>query len=119
VRKVTLRHDEKQRQWVARKRLPVDVRDQYQRRLGAKFEAVFRSAASKGKAFALERFGNWEAEVNARIDRIREEQRGEGIDLNFREAVALAGDWYRWFVAKTSLIFSRKFDGILSGRIPQ
>jgi hypothetical protein len=57
--------------------------------------------------------------VCLRMISARKEQRGEGIDLNFREAVALAGDRYRWFVAKTSLIFSRKFDGILSGRIPQ
>jgi hypothetical protein len=100
VRKVSLRLDKKKNTYVARKRLPADVREEYERRYDAGSEAVLRSAASKGKAVALERFAKWEVEVNQRIDLIRKEQRGEGINLDFKQAVALAAEWYRWFVAK-------------------
>jgi hypothetical protein len=40
------------------------------------------------------------AEVETRIARLRAAQRGEGQSLTLRQALALAGEWYVWYVAK-------------------
>jgi hypothetical protein len=37
---------------------------------------------------------------SSRIEAIRKAQRGEGIDLDRKNAAALAGQWYEWFVAQ-------------------
>ena len=84
----------------ARKRLPDDVREEYGRLYGARFEAKFSAPASIGRQAAVQRFRTWEAEVAQRIETIRRVLRGEGIDLDRKQAVALAGEWYKWFVAR-------------------
>jgi integrase len=84
----------------ARKRLPDDVREEYGRLYGARFEAKFYAPASVGRAAAMQRFRAWDAEVEQRIETIRRMLRGEGIDLDREQAVALAGEWYNWFVAR-------------------
>jgi hypothetical protein len=86
--------------YTARKRLPDDVREQYGRVHGARLEAKFSAPARVGSAVAKQRFREWEAEVVSRIENIRRTQRGDGIDLNHKDAHALAGEWYRWFVAR-------------------
>jgi hypothetical protein len=40
------------------------------------------------------------AEIESRIAALRAKQRGEGHDLTQREARALAGEWYKWFVGQ-------------------
>jgi integrase len=40
------------------------------------------------------------AEVEGRITTLRAKQRGEGHDLTQRDARALAGEWYKWFVGQ-------------------
>jgi hypothetical protein len=40
------------------------------------------------------------AQVETRIDAIRKRVRGEGLPLTRKEALGLAGEWYRWFVGK-------------------
>jgi hypothetical protein len=84
----------------ARKRLPADVREEYGRLYGARFEAKFSAPASVGRQAAVQRFRTWEAEVAQRIETIRKVLRGEGIDLDRKQAVALAGEWYKWFIAR-------------------
>ncbi len=43
-------------------------------------------------------YNAWLEEIENRIVTIRAKQRGEGHDLTQRQAQALAGEWYRWFV---------------------
>ena len=76
----------------ARKRLPDDVREEYGRLYGAHFEAKFSAPASDGEETAKQKFRDWDAEVAKRIAAIRAEQRGTGIDLTPKDALALAGD---------------------------
>jgi integrase len=96
---VSLRQDSKGN-FIARKRLPDDVREEYGRLYGARFEAKFLVRASLGKQIAQQKFHQWATEVEQRIEAIRKAQRGEGIDLDRKNAAALAGQWYEWFVAR-------------------
>jgi hypothetical protein len=96
---VTLRQDSRGN-FSARKRLPDNVREEYGRLYGARFEAKFFAPASIGTYNAKQKFREWEAEVASRIAAIRAAQRGEGIDLTRKDAVGLAGEWYSWFVAR-------------------
>jgi hypothetical protein len=96
---VSLRQDSRGN-FFARKRLPNDVREEYGSLYGARFEAKFSARASLGKQVAQLRFHQWATEVDQRIEAIRKDQRGEGIDLDREQAAALAGEWYLWFVAK-------------------
>jgi integrase len=43
-------------------------------------------------------FSEWQADIKNRIATLRAKQRGEGHDLTQREARALAGEWYKWYV---------------------
>ena len=99
LRMVTISQDAKGN-FTARKRLPDDVREEYARRHGQRFEAKFFAAASTGAPEAKRLFREWETEVTARIDAIRAEHTGEGMALTLRQARALAGEWYVWFIAR-------------------
>src|SRR5690349_12563568 len=66
----------------ARKRLPADVREEYGRQYGAHHEAKFFRPATTKPNEAKRDFGEWVAEVEARIDAIRKHRKGEGIALN-------------------------------------
>ena len=96
---VMLRQDSKGN-FSARKRLPDNMREEYGRLYGARFEAKFFAPASIGTYNAKQKFREWEAEVASRIAAIRAAQRGEGTDLTHKDAVGLAGEWYNWFVAR-------------------
>jgi integrase len=96
---VKLRQDNKGN-YSARKRLPDDVREEYGRLYGAHHEAKFSAPSSVGSEVARQRFHEWDADVTSRIAAIRAAQRGEGIELNHKDAVALAGEWYNWFVSQ-------------------
>lgn len=96
---VNLRQDSKGN-FIARRRLPDDVRAQYGRLYGARHEAKFSTPAATDKHEALRKFHEWQAEVEGRIQSIRKAQRGEGIDLDRKNASALAGEWYHWWVAR-------------------
>jgi hypothetical protein len=88
--------------YVARKRLPDDVREEYGRLYGQSFEAKFYAPASTKRPDAERQFHEWEAEINARIAAIRAQRTGEGIPLTRHQARALAGEWYDWFLARHS-----------------
>ena len=89
--------------FVARKRLPDDVREEYGRLYGAHFEAKFTVPANFGAHVAKQKFREWDAEVTARIGAIRAVRNGEGMPLTRPQARALAGEWYVWFVARHPL----------------
>jgi len=84
----------------ARKRLPDDVRDEYGRLYGQRFEAKFFAPASTKPHEAKRLFGEWLSEVEGRIANIRAQRTGEGVSLTREQARALAGDWYGWFLAR-------------------
>jgi hypothetical protein len=84
--------------WFARKGIPEDVREDYQRLYGTKREAHLKLAAGTPKHEAKARLGEWEAEVETRIATLRAQRNGEGQPLTRLNAIALAGRWYLWFV---------------------
>jgi two-component system, cell cycle response regulator DivK len=96
---VRLRQD-RNGNYIARKRLPDDVREEYGRLHKARFEAKFFAHASVGASAAKQKFREWDAEVTARIDAIRAERKGEGVTLTRQQARALAGEWYHWFITR-------------------
>ena len=108
---VTLRQDTKGN-FSGRKRLPNDVRDEYARRYGPRLEAKFSAPAKVGEHVAKQMFRDWETEVATRIAAIRAERTGEGIALTPRQARALAGEWYEWFLAKHPVNDQRKWEAL-------
>jgi len=98
--------------YIARKRLPEDVREEYGRRYKAYHEAKFSRPASIGPRVAMQEFREWDADVTARIEAIRAERKGEGISLTRRQARALAGEWYHWFIARHPTTDLRKWEAV-------
>jgi integrase len=94
----------------ARKRLPDDVREEYGRRFGQRFEVKFYAAASDRDA--RQRFRDWDTEVDGRIASIRAERTGEGVSLTPRQAHGLAGEWYVWFIERHPVGDSRKWEAL-------
>jgi integrase len=86
--------------WISRKSIPEDVRDSYYTRYQRRWEEIFHAPAGCPLATAKRQHSEWEAEIDSRIATIRAQQRGEGRDLTQREARALAGEWYKWFVGQ-------------------
>ncbi len=84
--------------WFARKLIPEDVRAAYKDAFGVSQEARFRCDASARPDAAKREFRDWDAEITSRIERLRAQAGGEGVSLTHRQAHALAGDWYVWFV---------------------
>lgn len=84
--------------WFARKVIPEDVREEYQRLYGHKREAHLKLPAVTSRHEAKARLGEWEAEVETRIATLRAQRNGEGQPLTKLNAIALAGRWYQWFV---------------------
>jgi hypothetical protein len=101
IRMTTLRRA-KNGDWFARKRIPEDIRSAYQRSHGkGHTEERFRRSASLAQGTAMQEFRDWDAEVSSRIERLRAKKRGEGEpSLTPRQAHALAGAWYSWFIAQ-------------------
>lgn len=87
--------------WFARKRIPKDVRHAYERAYGKRQEERFRRSAAIAQGVATQEFRDWDAELSSRIEMLRAQGRGEGESvLSPRQAHALAGDWYSWFIAQ-------------------
>jgi hypothetical protein len=85
---------------VARKVIPKDARAEYKRLHGVGREAILKLPAGTPKAQAKVLQGQWLAEVETQIARIRAAAKGEGQPLTKLNALALAGRWYLWFVAR-------------------
>jgi integrase len=84
----------------SRKRIPQDVRDEYGRLYGPRHEAKRTFPASLTVSEAKARHAEWSSEIETRIATIRARQRGERQPLTERQALALAGEWYREFTAR-------------------
>ena len=82
----------------ARKGIPKDVRAEYQRLFGPGWEAKFSRPPATPRAEAKKQYGEWLADVESRIQTIRAAMHGEGQSLTQRQAFALAGEWYVWYV---------------------
>src|SRR5260370_22896262 len=90
----------KSRAIVIRKGMPKDVRDDYQRLYGQRWEAKLTLPAGMKPQEAKVRVSEFTATVETQIAAIRAAQRGEGQSLTQRQALALAGEWYVWYVAR-------------------
>jgi integrase len=99
VRMVSLKGS-KTRGWIARKGIPVDVRAEYKRLYGVAHEVILRVPAGTSEAQAKAQLGQWLAEVETQIERIRTAANGLGQPLTPRNALALSGLWYSWFIAR-------------------
>ena len=86
--------------WIARKGVPVDARAEYKNLFGVAREVILRVRAGTSEAQAKAQLGQWQSEVETQIERIRASARGEGEPLTMRNALALSGKWYSWFVAR-------------------
>jgi hypothetical protein len=85
--------------WFARKRIPEDVQDAYEKLYGVRWEerlTLEPMASAKAKA----RVRDWLNEIEARIANIRAERKGDGQTLTTMQARALSGEWYHWYVER-------------------
>ncbi|UFX44448.1 hypothetical protein HAP47_0036580 [Bradyrhizobium sp. 41S5] len=87
-------------EWFARKGVPADVRDEYERLYGVRWEAQLRLPGDIPKHEAKKQLAEWTADVETRIATLRAHKKGEGQPLTKLNAVALAGRWYTWFVGQ-------------------
>jgi integrase len=86
--------------WGSRKTIPEEVRPDYEALYGKHCEELFYAPTSCPPQRAKVLHSEWEAEIDSRIAALRAKQRGEARDLTQREAHALAGEWYRWYVSQ-------------------
>ena len=94
----------------ARKRLPDDVREDYGRLYGPRYEAKFSAPVGTKRQDAERQFHEWKAETDTRIGAIRAQRKGEGVSLTRQQTRALAGEWYEWFVARHPLSDKEKWE---------
>src|SRR5688572_19699678 len=99
VRMTTLRRAPKG-DWLSRKAIPIDVREAYQAAHGLSREEPFRRDASLPVERAKQELREWEAMIAGHVNGLWAARDGEGQSLSQREAHALAGEWYLWFVAQ-------------------
>ena len=81
----------------ARKRLPEDVRSEYQALYGSAWEVKLTLPADTSPEKAKALHAAWLAEVEGRVATLRASKNSNGQDLTQRQADALAGEWYRCF----------------------
>ena len=68
--------------WFARKMIPQDVRVAYKDTFGVTQEARFRVPGSTRLDTAKQQFRDWDAEVTSRIERLRAQASGKGIEFD-------------------------------------
>jgi hypothetical protein len=96
----------------ARKRIPDVVRDEYAALYGQRYEAKFCEPATTPFREQRRKFNEWLADIEGRIASILAARTGEGQSLTARQARALAGEWYRWFVERHPLRDQEKWEGL-------
>jgi hypothetical protein len=84
----------------ARKVIPTDIRAEYRALHNRGHEEIFSAPATDSVPLAKRKHNDWLSEIESRINTLRSKKRGEGRDLTQREAQALAGEWYLWFVGR-------------------
>jgi integrase len=85
--------------FTARKRIPADVRNDYERLFGISWEERFNSGPATS-TLATAKARDWLNVIDARIANLRAERRGEGRTLTPKEADALCGEWYSWYTER-------------------
>jgi hypothetical protein len=86
--------------FVARKRIPKDVQEEYERLYGVQWEARFKAPPGAPITLARAKHREWLTEIESRIANIRAQRDGGGQSLTPQDARALAGEWYGWFVER-------------------
>lgn len=85
--------------WTARKRIPGDVQAEYARLYdGGATEARFSAAPDTPIALARALEREWRTEIETRIANIRAAKKGDAQSLSPKQARALAGEWYDWYL---------------------
>lgn len=85
--------------FTARKRIPEDVQDAYANLYGTRWEARLTLDAMP-VALAKAKHREWLTDIEGRIRNIRAERNNEGRSLTPKEARALSGEWYRWYLER-------------------
>ena len=93
--------------YAARKGIPKDVQDEYERLYGYRWEAKLTLPAALKPAEAKAQYGEWLAEIETRIETIRSHRNGGGQALSQKQASVLRHPWEAWgpwarFAAKLS-----------------
>jgi integrase len=86
--------------YVARKVIPKDIRSDYAARYGIAWEEKFYLGPSVSEHEAKARFGEWLADIETRIGRLRAARQQAPEPLTRQNAYALTGRWYAWFIAR-------------------
>jgi integrase len=85
--------------FVARKVIPLDVRDEYSKLYDQCTEERLNTGPMP-LLLARAKYREWSSDIEARIANIRAARKGEGRTLTPKEARALAGEWYDWFATR-------------------
>ena len=85
--------------FVARKVIPLDVRDEYAKLYGQRTEERLNTGPTPA-LLARAKHREWSSEIETRFANIRAARKGEGRTLTPKEARALAGEWYEWFTTR-------------------
>ena len=86
--------------WTARKGIPKDVQDEYERLYGQRWEAKLTLSSRLTPHQAKAETAEWVADIERRIDAVRASHRGERQSLSQKQVRALAGEWYTAFTAE-------------------
>jgi hypothetical protein len=89
--------------FLARKRIPKDVQEEYARLYGVQWEARFKAPPGAPITVARAKHREWLTEIESRIANLRAHRNGGGQSLTPKDARALAGEWYGWFVERHPL----------------
>src|ERR1035437_8164268 len=83
--------------FTARKRIPADVQDAYEPLYGVRWEERLRLPPIPIH-LARAQHRDWLTEIESRVVNLRAVRTGAGRSLTPKDARALAGEWYNWFV---------------------
>ena len=86
--------------YVARKVIPKDIKSEYAARYGMAWEEKFYLGPAASEHEAKARFGEWLADIETRIGKLRAARQQAPEPLTRQNAYALAGRWYAWFIAR-------------------
>jgi hypothetical protein len=89
--------------FVARKRIPEDAQEEYARLYDIRWEARFKAPAGTPLMVARAQHREWLTEIESRIANIRAQRNGQGRSLSPKDARALAGEWYGWYLERQRL----------------
>src|SRR5262249_15153326 len=86
--------------FTARKRIPKDAQEDYERLYGVRWEARLTIDPGTPIVLARAKHREWLSDIESRIANIRATRKGEGRLLTPKEARAMAGEWYHWFTER-------------------